>query len=74
MVVRIAAKLRTEEDEEFYHQHKKIVESVFGQMKFNLGFGRSRLRRLDKAGDEWTLVCLGHNIKRIHAKIPGKRG
>ncbi len=45
-----------------------------GQKKFNLGFRRFRLRGLDKAGGEWTLVCLGHNIKKIYAKIVAKRG
>ena len=30
--------------------------------------------RLDKAGGEWTLVCLVHNIKKIYAKIMAKGG
>ena len=43
-------------------------------MKLNLGFRRFRLRGLDKAGGEWTLVCLVHNIKKIYAKILAKGG
>ena len=43
-------------------------------MKFNLGFRRFRLRGLDKAGDEWTLVCLVHNIKKIYTRIKAKGG
>ena len=70
----MAAKLQTEEGKEIYRQRKKIVEPVFGQMKFNLGFRRFRLRGLDKAGGEWTLVCLVHNIKKIYAKIMTKGG
>ena len=27
-----------------------------------------------KAGGEWTLVCLVHNIKKIYAKIIAKGG
>jgi hypothetical protein len=27
---------------------------------------------LDKAGGEWTLVCLVHNIKKIYARIMAK--
>ncbi len=50
------------------------MEPVFGQMKFNLGFRRFRLRGLDKAGGEWTLVCLVHNIKKIYARIVAKGG
>ena len=71
---RMAAKLQTEGGKEIYRQRKKIVEPVFGQMKFNLGFRRFRLRGLDKAGGEWTLVCLVHNIKKIYAKIVAKWG
>ena len=74
VVARMAAKLRTEEGKEIYRQRKKIVEPVFGQVKFNLGFRRFRLRGSDKAGGEWTLVCLVHNIKKIHAKIMAKGG
>ena len=66
--------MQTEEGKEIYCQRKKIVEPVFGQMKFNLGFRRFRLRGLDNAGGEWTLVCLVHNIKKIYAKIMAKGG
>ena len=68
------AKLQTEEGKEIYRQRKKIVEPVFGQMQFNLGFRRFRLRGLGKAGGEWTLVCLVRNIKKIYAKIRAKGG
>ena len=73
-VRRMAAKLQTEEGKEIYRQRKKIAEPVFGQIKFNLGFRRFRLRGVDKAGGEWTLVCLVHNIKKICAKIMAKGG
>ncbi|GFP28940.1 transposase, partial [Candidatus Hakubella thermalkaliphila] len=42
--------------------------------QFNLGFRRFRLRGLDKAGGEWTLVCLVHNIKKIYTRIMAKGG
>jgi len=70
----MAAKLQTEEGKEIYRRRKRIVEPVFGQVKFNLGFSRFRLRGLDKAGGEWTLVCLVHNIKKIYTKIMAKGG
>ena len=73
-VRRMEAKLQTEEGKEIYRQHKKIVGPVFGQIKFNLGFRRLRLRGSDKAGGEWTLVCLVHNVKRIYARIMAKGG
>lgn len=43
-------------------------------MKFNLGFGRFDLGELGKAGGEWTLVCLMHNINKIYANIMVKPG
>lgn len=49
-----------------------LEEPVFGQVKFNLGFRRFRLRGVDKADGEWTLVCLAHNIKKIYARIMAK--
>jgi hypothetical protein len=39
----MAAKLQIEEGSEIYRQRKKIVEPVFRQVKFNLGFRRFRL-------------------------------
>ena len=73
-VRRMEAKLKTEEGKEIYCQRKEIVEPVFGKIKFNLGFRRFHLRGLDKAGCEWTLVCLIHNIKKIYVRIMAKEG
>jgi len=72
VVRRMEAKLQTEEGKKIYCQRKKIVEPVFGQIKLNLGVRRFRLRGLEKAGGEWTLVCLVHNIKKIYARIMAK--
>jgi transposase len=73
-VRRMAAKLQTKEGKEIYRQRKKVVEPVFAQVKINLGFSRFRLRGLDKADGEWTLVCLVHNIKKIYARIMARGG
>ena len=73
-VRRMEARLQTEEGKEIYCQRKKIVEPVFGQMTSNLGFRRFHLRGWDKAGGEWTLVCLVHNIKKIYTRIKAKGG
>ena len=70
----MAAKLQSEEGKEIYPQRKKIAEPVFGQIKFNLGFRRFRLRGLDKAGGEWKLVCLVNSVKKIYARIMAKGG
>jgi len=73
-VRRMAAKSQSEEGKEIYRQRKKVVKPVFGQVKFNPEFSRFRLRGLDRAGGEWRLVCLVHNIKKIHARIMAKEG
>jgi len=36
--------------------------------------GCFRLKGLKKAGGEWVLVCLVHNIKKIYAKLMAKGG
>ena len=78
------AKPQTEEGKEIYRQRKNPetssgVEPVFGQIKFNPGFRRFRLRGSDKVGGEWTFLkqvqdLLVHNIKKIYARIMVKGG
>lgn len=43
------------------------VEPVFGNLKANLGFRRFRLRGMAKAGAEFLLMCIGHNLGKLHA-------
>lgn len=45
---------------------KRTVEPVFGVVKAVLGFARFSLRGLDKIDDEWLLVTLACNCKRLH--------
>ena len=48
-----------------YKLRQQTVEPVFGIIKQTLGFRRFSLRGLEKAGLEWTLVCLAYNLKRL---------
>lgn len=41
------------------------VESVFGQIKNNMGFRRFMLRGLEKVKTEWGLLCIAHNMKKL---------
>lgn len=41
------------------------VETVFGDIKRNMGFTRFTLRGLDKAELEFRLVAMGHNIRKM---------
>ena len=45
---------------------KTIVEPVFGQIKQARGFRQFLLRGLAKVQGEWALVCLTHNILKLH--------
>jgi transposase len=40
-------------------------ETVFGDLKHNLGFRRFHLRGLKKVTTEWTLLCIAHNMRKL---------
>jgi transposase len=61
------AKLGGIEGRRIYDQRKQLVEPVFGNLKFNLGFVRYALRTLDKVKGEFLLMCLAHNLKKLAA-------
>jgi transposase len=60
------AKLLTREGRTIYGRRKETVEPVFGQIKSARNFRGFLLRGLEKAKSEWTLVCLGHNLLKLH--------
>jgi transposase len=47
-------------------QRKYTIEGVFGNLKENLGFRRFRLRGLSSVQGEFNLMCIAHNINKIH--------
>jgi Transposase DDE domain len=49
-----------------YAARKAIVEPVFGQIKQARGFRQFLLRGIAKVRGEWALVCLTHNILKLH--------
>jgi transposase len=65
-VDRMRRKLQTKAGKAVYARRKAIVEPVFGQIKEARGFRRFSLRGLVKAAGEWALVCLTHNILKMH--------
>jgi transposase len=58
-------RLQTEKGKAIYRMRKAIVEPVFGQIKEWRGFRRFSLRGLEKAGAEWKLICLTHNLLKL---------
>ena len=63
--------LKTRAGRAAYALRKQTVEPVFGIIKSVLGFRQFLLRGLANARNEWTLVCLAWNFKRmatLHSK------
>ena len=46
-------------------KHSTECETVFGQIKGNLGFRRFDLRGKEKVGTEWGLLMLGYEDKQL---------
>jgi len=65
-VERMKRKLQTQAGRAVYAARKTMVEPVFGQIKEARGFRRFLLRGLTKVRGEWALVCLTHNILKLH--------
>lgn len=65
-VDRMKRKLQTKSGAAVYAARKGIVEPIFGQVKQGRGFRQFLLRGLDKVQGEWALICLTHNILKLH--------
>lgn len=65
-VERMKHRLRTPEGRAVYATRKCTVEPTFGIIKAVLGFRQFLLRGLQSVRHEWTLVCIGWNLKRLH--------
>jgi transposase len=63
---RMRAKLAEPSGRAVYARRKAIVEPVFGQIKQARGFRRFSFRGLAKVTLEWKLMCLTHNLLKIH--------
>jgi transposase len=65
-VDRMRRKLQTKTGAAIYSTRKTVVEPVFGQIKQARGFRQFLLRGLKKVQGEWALICLTHNILKLH--------
>ena len=63
-------KLKTRVGRAAYALRKQTVEPVFGIIKSVMGFRQFLLRGLDNVKNEWTLVCLAWNLKRMAVLRP----
>jgi transposase len=55
----------TDHQKEVYRKRKHTVEPVFGIIKEVLGFRRFSFRGEENIDNEWGLVCLSYNLKRM---------
>jgi len=65
-VDRMRRKLQTKMGAAIYSRRKTVVEPVFGQIKQARGFRQFLLRGLKKVQGEWAMICLTHNILKLH--------
>jgi len=65
------AKTLLNSEEGLKHRSNRPIEpeAVFGQMKFNNKFTRFTLKGLEKAKLEFGLMAIGHNLRKLVAKI-----
>jgi transposase len=66
---RMRRKLQTKTGHAIYAARKAIVEPVFGQIKQARGFRQFLLRGLEKVRGEWALVCMAHNVLKLHRMV-----
>ena len=62
--------LKTKMGRAAYALRKQTVEPVFGIIKAVMGFRQFMLRGLENVRNEWTLVCLAWNLKRMAVLRP----
>lgn len=71
---RMRKKLLTEEGKEKYKKRLSTVEPVLGNIKKNFGYRDFLLRGIEKVKGEFDLMCIAHNIKKIHKHLSSKEG
>jgi transposase len=64
---KIRERLLSKDGKEKYKKRLHIAESPFGHMKHNLGYRNFLLGGLKKVGGEFTLMCIGYNLKKIQS-------
>jgi transposase len=69
-VRRMQHRLKTRAGRAAYALRKQTVEPVFGIIKSVLGFRQFLTRGLANVQNEWTLVCLAWNFKRMAVLCP----
>lgn len=66
---RMARKLRTKRGRRIYAGRHVLAEPVIGQIKQARGFRQFLRRGVQKVRQEWALVCLAHNLRKLHTAL-----
>ena len=63
-------------EEGLMHRSRRPIEpeAVFGQIKYNHGFKRFKLKSTEKVSVEWGLVAIAHNLRKYVACKQGNMG
>lgn len=59
--------LKTEEGKKKYAKRKTTIEPTFGIIKNVMGFRNFSVRGLENVQNEWSLVTIAYNLKRLFA-------
>jgi len=65
-VERMKHLLQTIEGKAIYAERKSVIKPIFGIIKHIMRFRQFMLRGFKKAQDEWRLVCMAYNLKRLY--------
>jgi len=74
LVKQMRRKLLTEEGRKKYLKRLSTVEPVLGNLKKNLGYRDFLVRGIEKVKGEFSLMCIAHNIKKIHKHLISEEG
>ena len=66
LVETMRAKLKTDAGRTLYRLRQTIVEPVLAHIKEHRQFRRFGLRGLRQVQGEWNLICLTHNLLKLH--------
>jgi len=55
----------TEEGKAKYFKRQYTIEPIFGHIKFNIGYRSFLLRGKEKVNDEFKLMSIGWNLKKL---------
>ena len=71
---RTAHKMKTDAGRKEYSKRKGTSEPVFGIIKKVMGYSSFMTRGIANVQKEWTLVCIGYNLKRLFKLFNVRKG